>query len=421
MRGFFTVLNYTFKENSRKKSFIISTIITLILTAVIVSMPAIIKSFDNTGKGKTQQESSNTKSKGVIFVVDSKGILKENLNKLSTVFPQYKFKSETSSNINPLKNKVKKEENNALLILDEKNGVPTFNYIVKQSGDGLDPSQLSQYIKSNFVTNLLKEAKVPHNITQMLQTDISFNVSELGKGKVGSSISSMIVSILLFFSIYYYGYGVAMSIASEKTSRVMELLVTSTKPSIIILGKSAAMGLLGLVQVFMVVCTGLLTYKLTFPDNFSIGGQSLDFSSFTPFSIVMIVVYFILGYFLYAMMNAVAGATVSKAEDVNSALMPISFISIAAFYLGNFSLAVPKGTVSIVSSIIPFSSPFSMPSRILATEVPVWQITVSLFSLVITIAFIAWISIKIYSAAILHYGKRLKLKELITMSNRNKK
>ena len=281
MRGFFTVLKYTFKENSRKKSFIISTIITLILTAVIVSMPAIIKSFDNTSKNKTKQESSNTKTKGIIFVVDSKGILKGNSNKLNTVFSQYKFKPETANNIDSLKIKVKKEENNALLILDEKNGVPTFNYIVKQSGNGLDPSALSQYIKSNFVTNLLKEAKVPNNITQMLQTDISFNVSELGKGKVGSSISSMIVSMLLFFSIYYYGYGVAMSIASEKTSRVMELLVTSTKPSIIILGKSVAMGLLGLVQVFMVVCTGLLTYKLTFPDNFSIGGQALDFSSFT--------------------------------------------------------------------------------------------------------------------------------------------
>jgi len=211
-----------------------------------------------------------------------------------------------------------------------------------------------------------------------------------------------------------------MSVASEKTSRVMELLVTSTKPSIIILGKSAAMGLLGLVQLFMVVCTGILTYKLTFPENFQIGGQVLDLSSFTPFSGVMIVLYFILGYSLFAMMNAVAGATVSKAEDVNSALMPISFISIAGFYMGFYSLPVPNGTVAIVSSIIPFSAPFSMPSRILATEVPAWQITASVFSLIITIIFIAWVSIKIYSSAILHYGKRLKLKDLLKMSNRNK-
>jgi len=225
--------------------------------------------------------------------------------------------------------------------------------------------------------------------------------------------------MLLFFAIYFYGYGVAMSVASEKTSRVMELLVTSTKPSKIILGKSAAMGILGLIQLFMVVLTGTLTYKLTFPDNFTIAGQMLDFSSFTPFGLIMIVVYFILGYSLYAMMNAVAGATVSKAEDVNSSIMPISMISMVAFYMGYFSLAVPKGTVAIVASIIPFSSPFSMPCRILATEVPAWQIAASIISLIITIVLIAWISIKIYSSAVLHYGKRLKIKDLVKMSNSN--
>jgi ABC-2 type transport system permease protein len=414
MKEFLTVLGYTFKENSRKKAFIISTIIILILTVLVASLPAIIKSFDNSEKNKTQiSDTSKQETKGIIFVVDSKDILKGDLGKLSKAFLEYDFKSESIDNIDSLKNKVKEEENNALLILDWKNDVPTFEYLIKQSGSGLDPTEISIFIKSVFVTDLLTTAKVSSNVSTMVQTDIFFNVSELGKGKLNSSISSMVISMLLFFAIYFYGYGVAMSVASEKTSRVMELLVTSTKPSKIILGKSAAMGLLGLIQLFMVVFTGLITYKLTFPENFKIAGQVINFSNFTPFSLVMIVIYFILGYSLYAMMNAVAGATVSKAEDVNSALMPISFISIAGFYMGNFSLSMPNGSVSIVSSIIPFSSPFSMPGRLLAAEVPAWQITASLFSLVVTFAFIAWISIKIYSSAILHYGKRLKFKDLI--------
>jgi ABC-2 type transport system permease protein len=414
MKEFLTVLGYTFKENSRKKAFIISTIIILILTVLVASLPAIIKSFDNSEKNKTQiSDTSKQEPNGIIFVVDSKGILKGDLGKLSKAFLKYDFKSESIDNIDSLKNKVKEEENNALLILDWKNDVPTFEYLIKQSGSGLDPTEISIFIKSVFVTDLLTTAKVSSNVSTMVQTDIFFNVSELGKGKLNSSISSMVISMLLFFAIYFYGYGVAMSVASEKTSRVMELLVTSTKPSKIILGKSAAMGLLGLIQLFMVVFTGLITYKLTFPENFKIAGQVINFSNFTPFSLVMIVIYFILGYSLYAMMNAVAGATVSKAEDVNSALMPISFISIAGFYMGNFSLSMPNGSVSIVSSIIPFSSPFSMPGRLLAAEVPAWQITASLFSLVVTFAFIAWISIKIYSSAILHYGKRLKFKDLI--------
>lgn len=425
MKDFFTVLTYTFKENSRKKTFIISTIITLILTVLIVSLPAIIKNFDNNGKSKTEQgtkvdQTKKQEPKGIVFVVDSKDILKGNLNKIGKTFLEYEFKFGTINNINLLKNKVKEEENSALLILNEKNGVPTFDYSVKQAGSGIDPTEISRFIKSVFVTDLLKVAKVPDKVSQIVQTDISYNVLELGKGKMNSYISSIVISMLLFFSIYFYGYGVAMSVASEKTSRVMELLITSTKPSKIILGKSAAMGFLGLIQLFLIVITGTLTYKLTFPEKSALTDQLINFSSFTPFSIVMIIVYFILGYSLYAMMNAVSGATVSKAEDVNSSIMPISMISMIAFYMGYFSLTVPSGNVAILSSIIPFSAPFTMPCRILSTEVPSWQIIASLLSLVITIVFTAWISIKVYSSAILHYGKRLKLKDLVRMSSRNK-
>ena len=423
MKEFFTILTYTFKENSRKKTFIISTIITLLLTIIIISLPAIMNKLDNHEKNKTEQGTNQTKNqepKGVVFVVDSKDILKGDLNKLGNVFLGYEFKAEAINNIDLLKNKVKEEDKSALLILDENNGVPKFDYFVKQSGNGINPTEISGVIKSAFVTDLLTNAKVPDKISALVQTNISFNVTELGKGKMNSYISSLVISMLLFFSIYFYGYGVALSVSSEKSSRVIELLVTSTKPSIIILGKTAAMGILGLIQLFMVVLTGVLTYKLTFPENFKIAGQVLNFSNFTPFSIVMIILYFILGYSLYAMMNAVAGATVSKAEDVNSTIMPISMISMVAFYMGYFSLAVPSGNVAILSSIIPFSSPFSMPCRVLATEVPAWQIVASIFSLVITIVIIAWISIKIYSNATLHYGKRLKLRDLMQMSSKNK-
>lgn len=417
MREFLTVLSYTFKENSRKKSFIISTIITLLLTVVVVSLPAIITSFDNNQTEKTEQGARiDQESRGVIYLVDSQDILKGDLDKLSHAFPNLKFESAAISNIDALKNKVKEDGESALLIMAEENGVPKFDYFVKQAGDGADPAALSRVIKSIFVTDLLATAKVPANISAMVQKDVSFNVNELEPGNMDSYISSVVVSMLLFFAIYFYGYGVAMSVASEKTSRVMELLVTSTKPSKIILGKSAAMGLLGLIQLSMLVLVGVLTYKLTFPGNFAIAGQTLDLSGFTPFSVAMIVVYFILGYSLYAMMNAVAGATVSKAEDVNSSIMPISMIALAAFYLGYFSLLAPEGKASVVASIIPFSAPFSMPCRILATDVPAWQIGASLIALVLTIAFIAWISIRIYSLAVLHYGTRLKLKDLMNMS-----
>ena len=269
MKEFFTVLSYTFWENSRKKSFIISTLITLLLTVVVISLPAIITHFDNqdkTGSGaKAGQE-----PRGIVYVIDSQVILNGNMKQLSQAFPDFDFKPAAVTEIDALKDKIKEDEQSALLILAKEHGAPKFDYFVKQAGDGADPSALSQVIKSVFVTELLTTAGVPADTMALVQTDVTYNVNELEPGKMLSSISSIVMSILLFFAIYFYGYGVAMSVASEKTSRVMELLVTATKPSKIILGKSAAMGILGLIQLTMVVLVGVLTYKLTFPENFAI-------------------------------------------------------------------------------------------------------------------------------------------------------
>jgi ABC-2 type transport system permease protein len=415
MKEFLTVLSYTFWENTRKKSFVISTLITLLLTVVVISLPAIITHFDakdETGKATQVDQGPG----GIVYVVDSGNILQGDLKQIGLAFPNTEFEPAAANDVDALKDKVKADEQCALLVLAANNGAPAFDYYVKQAGDGADPAVLSRVIKSIFVTDLLTTAGVPAETSALVQSEVSFNVNELGQGKMNRQISSIVMSLLLFFATYFYGYGVAMSVASEKTSRVMELLVTATKPSKIILGKSAAMGILGLIQLSLVVLVGVLTYKLTFPENFAIAGQTLDLSSFTPFSVAMIVVYFILGYSLYAMMNAVSGATVSKAEDVNSSIMPISMIALAAFYMGYFSLLAPEGQVSVLASIIPFSAPFSMPSRILAADVPAWQIGASLVALAITIVFIAWLSIRIYSAAVLHYGTRLKLKDLLKMS-----
>ena len=264
--------------------------------------------------------------------------------------------------------------------------------------------------------SLLKEANVSTDISVKALSDVRFEVKELGKGMIKSYISSVLVTILMFFPVYFFGYGVATSVASEKTSRIMEIMLTSTKPSKLILGKTAAMGLLGLCQFMALIIISFLTYKISYPKNFTISGQSVDFSSFTPFSILMLFVYFILGYSLYALLNAVAGATVSKAEDINSAIMPISLITMVSFYMAYGSFMSPDGMLSTVSSIIPFSAAFSMPSRILATEVPAWQILVSLAVLIVSILLMSWISIKLYSRAVLHYGKRLKLSEIMKVS-----
>ncbi|MHB8062472.1 MAG: ABC transporter permease, partial [Ruminiclostridium sp.] len=107
-------------------------------------------------------------------------------------------------------------------------------------------------------------------------------------------------------------------------------------------------------------------------------------------------------------------------EDVNSAMMPMSFVTIIAFYLPYSTFMNPDSTVARVASLIPLSSPFSVPSRLLSTDVPLWEIATSLLILIASIVLIGTISIKLYSFAVLHYGDRLKLSTLFKISKENK-
>jgi ABC-2 type transport system permease protein len=419
MRDFINVFKYTFAENARKKVFVVSTVIILIFVVALLNVPAVINYIDSNKKTDVQDQGDKSgaeDNKKIIYIIDSKKVLRGDLLKLSETYAEYEFKFETTDKLDTLKENVKSGKDSAIIVLDENSGIPKFDYFVKSYGSGLDPDTLSRSLQGIYGSMLLKDANVPENITDIALSTVPYNVNELGKGMMKSYFSALLVIMVIFFGVYFYGYGVATSVASEKTSRVMEILVTSTRPSRIILGKSAAMGALGLAQMLLIIIAAAITYKLSFPPDFTIAGQPVNFSNFTPDTIVFLVVYFILGYSLFATMNAVVGATVSKAEDVNSAIMPLNMLIIVAFYFAYAAVGLPEGPVARVASIIPFSAPFSMPTRILMSTVPAWEIAVSLVLLVVSIVIISLISIKLYSAAVLHYGKRLKINDLFKMS-----
>ena len=413
MREFLTVLNYTFRENIRKTSFIASTIIVLILTMVIMIVPGMIKNGTIFNGNDAEQKADTVQN---FYIIDNVNLLKQDISLLESTFKNYKFELKTDAEKEALMKQVKEEENKYLLVLNDESGMLNMDYFIKNYGSGPKADTLQALVNSLYDSKLLALAGVDEVTTGKILSTPGIMVNELGQGSVKSKISSIIIIFVLFFAIYYFGYGIAISVASEKTSRVMETLVTSTKPSNIIFGKTAAMGLLGLSQLTLVLLTATITYKLFFPKDFIMFGQSIDFSAFTPLAMIMILIYFILGYLLYAMMNAVAGASVSSSDDVNTAIMPITMISIISFYAAYIPANLPNaGKIATLISIIPFTSPFSMPGRLLSGNVPTAELAGSIVLLIATILLFSWVSVKIYSAAILHYGNRLKISDLIKM------
>ena len=223
----------------------------------------------------------------------------------------------------------------------------------------------------------------------------------------------MMLSIVLFYAVYFNAFQVSSSITTEKTSKIIETLVTSTSPKNIVVGKTLGIGIVGLLQIVLLVCTAVFSAK-TFMDEAMIN-SILDLSTITWSLAIITLVYFLLGYLAYAVLYALTGSTVSKPEDVQSANGPVSIIGVACFYLAYFTMMDPASELNAFAAMFPFSSPFCMPLRIMMGFASVSDILISLGILIVTIFIVAKVAIRIYSNAILNYGTKLSIKDIISL------
>lgn len=139
----------------------------------------------------------------------------------------------------------------------------------------------------------------------------------------------------------------------------------------------------------------------------------LDISNITPYLGVVTIVYFILGYLAYALLYALTGSTVSKPEDIQSANTPVAILAVIGFYLSYFTMMNPTSELNVFASMFPISSPFCMPFRTMMGLASVTDVMISIAILIVTILVIAQVAIKIYSSAILNYGTKMSLSDIV--------
>lgn len=242
--------------------------------------------------------------------------------------------------------------------------------------------------------------------------NISFSLEKPGeKSASGNVFVMMIMSIVLFYAIYFCAYQVSSSITTEKTSKIMETLVTSTSPRTIILGKTIGIGLIGLAQMIIIVATALISAKAFLEPELL--ENVLDMSNITSYLGIMTAIYFILGYLAYALLYALTGSTVSKPEDIQSANTPVALLVVIGFYLSYFTMMNPTSNLNLFASLFPISSPFCMPFRIMMGLASIRDVALSIAILIVTIIVISHIAIKIYSNAILNYGTKIGIKDIV--------
>ena len=422
MKQIWIIFLYTLKDAARKKAFKISTVILLVavLGACLIINLTSKNDAEQDSITETEQESDDDQkeTEGIIYYVDSENLVPGGLQIMQEAFPGYMVEPGEDHLVETYRKEIAQDSEMSLVIVSAIEEGPYVRVINKDFMSGIGSGTVSDILTRQYLINQLKEQGVTGDVQQLLGFEMPVSEEIAGEMDLSGYILGIVILMLMFFAIYYYGYGVSMSIATEKTSRVMETLVVSAKPSRILIGKCLGMGALGLLQIVGVMIFAAFCYKLLVPADYLIMGMPLSLSSFTLERAIIIIAYFILGYSLYAVLNAVCGAAVSKIEDINSAMMPVMLISMISFYIGYFTALSASGTESLLQKVaiyIPFCSPFIVPFKILNGDVPAVDLLISLALLVAAIVAIAAISIKIYTRSVLHYGNRLKLKDMLKL------
>ena len=410
MKDLKTVTIFTMKEMLKRKSFIVTTIIILLLIVVGFNIPNIVRFFSNDNNGQ------NTVGEQLL-IVDSQNVFEGTLDALNSMDLGYQVQTSNENlTFEDVKSKIENEEISEAIIIEkstENANAYQLRYIVKNIATiSSMPEDLINAISTTYTNLQISKLGLTQEQLQSLTPNFEYHIEQSEEQEVSGNVAViMILSLVLFYAIYFCAYQVSSSITTEKTSKIMETLVTSTSPRTIVMGKTIGIGIVGLVQVCLFVAVALISAKLFLEPGMI--ESVLDMSKFTPYLAIITIIYFILGYFAYALLYALTGSTVSKPEDIQSANTPVAILAVIGFYLSYFTMMNPTSNLNVFASMFPISSPFCMPFRIMMGVASVTDVVISLAILVVTILIVANVAIKIYSNAILNYGTKMSLGDMI--------
>lgn len=419
----FLVLKREYLTRIRSKAFIIATI--LIPLAMITLM--------GVGIGIAIWDSDNEYTIGI---VDETGSLYPRLEEIAPGrYEDFSTLSEDS-----LRSLVMTEQIDGYIFLSEHHITEGESPEFISSGAGGISLQatLSDDLKEVIRSERLQRADVSADIQAIYESDVDLitrKLTEEGKETEDNSgfltAIGMIMGVIIFGAVLGYGGLITRSVIEEKTNRIIEVIASSVKPIELLLGKMAGVGALALTQMGIWLATffglaaaagpiaGMFLSSSSAESTVSEGAnQAAQAAPFTipdvdPSLMVYFVIFFILGYLIYSALFAAIGSAVDSEADTQQYMMPIMVPIMIAYFILLQAIENPDSTLSVVGSLIPFCTPIVMITRIAITDVPFWQILLSIVLMIGTFAGTMWLSAKIYSVGILNYGKSASFKELM--------
>ncbi|MGP4082384.1 ABC transporter permease [Pseudalkalibacillus sp. R45] len=412
MNKLWIVMLHTYKTRIRSKAFILTTVASLLLILGLTNMQTIVNTFNGDDEDKKQ-----------VAVLDESGSFYELLKQQVDTTSDDIELTKTNQSEKEAEESVLDGDYNALLYLEKnEEGLPEGVLKTASVPEAGWISNIETNLQQTKVMIATQQLGVdPAELTSLYEP-VSFEKASLEEGaKTEEELNQArsIVYVLLFviyFAVIFYGSMIATEVATEKSSRVMEILISSVSPVKQMFGKIFGIALLGMTQFFLIFLVGFLSIKYG-PSNGEESTQSpTDFTSFIqidqlPIStVVYAIIFFLLGFLLYATLLAMLGSLVNKVEEANQVITPVILIIVVAFMGAMSGLGNPEAGFVTIMSYIPFFTPMIMFLRVGMLNIPAWEVMLGILILIVTIGVFAVIAAKVYRGGVLMYGNATSFK-----------
>lgn len=407
MKNLGTVFKFELLKILDKKAFKVSTVVLSVIIALALTIPTIMGAFGNSPfEEDTSDTISNPDKTSYGVLIEDEAV---DISDLQKHLPSAELVEIATDK--ELREKVISEDIKTGFIVKS----PTkYEYLVNNS-NMIDINQdiFESGLLNLYIENSLQAQGIDYNIVnEVYNTPIESTTNILGKDGVKNYFYTYILIFALYFIILFYGQMIATSVASEKSNRSMEILVTSTSTNSLIFGKVLAGALAGIIQFGTVILVAFISYKL----NAGAWGDTIDFLFDIPANVLAVFMLFgSLGYLLFLFIYGVIGALVSRTEDISTSSTPITFLFIGAFFISVMGLSNPDMLIVKIASFVPFTSLMAMFVRVSMGTVPIIQIAISLIILIATTIATGIFGARIYRLGTLMYGNPIKLSRAFRM------
>ena len=404
MKQFWTILKFELQSYLKNKIFVGITVLLVGLIAVVIFFPSIM------GNGSDINEGDEAAGVEGLMLFSAEGLDDAKLYQtfFEEAFTEYEVGA-TEDDEERIKERVVSGEAECAFVLHS----PTsYTYYVDNLSIYDSRTAIADTVLENvYQINAMAEGGMsPEQVNEALSVKIEGETQNLGKDQMQNFFYTYIMIFALYLVILLYGQMVATNVATEKSSRAMELLITSAKPVSMMFGKVLSSCLAGFFQIVAVFGAAILFYNL----NKAQWGNNFIIASLFDMPISLLVymlIFFVLGFLMYAFMFGAIGSTASKLEDINTSVMPVVLLFVAGFIVVMTSMS--GGDVDSllmqICSYVPFTSPMAMFTRIAMSTVPLYQIAISIAVLIVSVVAVGVLSAKIYRVGVLLYGTKPKL------------